>query len=365
VEEVVLADAGGADSLAYWHGRLVVYGGDNVLRFSAVFDPKDFDIGKSETLETKSTDMQLADAGFTGGRITAFIPVDDTNAYASTEDSLWKITGDATKGAVFCISRERGALSSRAFAKGDGGEIAFVAHDGVHFIRQDGSIIPLEDKVTGELWRRVDALSAPDARAAQWIAAYDPQLGGYCVFNVPHDGSQGVFFLIDETRAVWPFSFRDGYAPVASCRHGKETLYACRDATIRAFSPDGDEEFPSAVAIGPVVHSKTFSEDSMLAELHVALREMSGGIGVSVVSGRTVDETVEKAKAVAAHRLSAEGDVRHESEAYEFKVHKGFNPVFRPRMRGNAFAVVLWSAGGEWEFHGASSKSRTLGRIRM
>lgn len=355
----VSRSAFGATSMCFWRGRLVLFGADNVAYLSAELDPSNFDFGADSSVVTRAWAMQLNDAGRIGDTVTAFVPYSNTLALAATRHELWLVaSGDGGLGQSR-ISREVGIVRDSAWCIGDG-EVAFLSQDGLHFWNPEGGVSSLNQSFENGMRRSCDEISRPDLSKA-WRLAYDRSLRGYCLFN------ETSFWFVDETRAIWPFSFDASIWPKFAARVNEGRLSAVfvgADGRLRSFGmsdsqTDDGLPFGSILGLGAVSHTTGGTEDAFLAELDCEMgpSSASSGVYVSCFRGRNAKESVEKVRA-----FSESGSV--DGEVYRHSVSAGWNPVMRPRARCNSLAAAIWSESGRFLFTKLTAVMRGCGRIR-
>lgn len=370
---VVLEDAFGATSIRAWRGRIVLFGADNIVRFSSVTDPTNFDMGGDFENLDRASCVSFAEAGQIGNKITAFIPFSNNIALVGTRNELWCISEDAVKGKVSRISREYGIISDSAWGLGDG-EVMFLSEDGPCYWRIDTSVTPLEGPSEDGTRKAVYGLRRPD-QSKKWLVGYDRELGGHLILAVTDGIAVDESWFVCDDRSVWPFRFSASAKPVSICRKRdgevSKLILACADGFVRAFtrssSNDDSDEFSGAITVGPVTHTTGATENAFLAELvcemDLADTDASGAF-VSGIVGRTAHEVCEKARAfVAWVNGGCVGDAP--GETFRYQVGAGWNRVRRPRVRCNSFAAVIWSVGKRWAYSKLTVAHRGCGRIRQ
>lgn len=374
VTQEVIADAYGSTDICVYRGRLILFGGDNVVHAMGMLNPNDADVGKHYEDVSMANSFTLSLAGERGDRVTAFIPCSDAVAIIATRNSLWKLDGDPNTGSMKQISREIGIVSSKAWAKSGVTDVMFLSEDGAHFVNPfSGEIEPLNRTDDSGSRRDVFALTRINTDVADYVVSYDRNVRGYVVLAITGGTSADDAWIIDERHAVWPISFDASKKPVCIGRNTDtdsvvDSYLVCKDGRIRTFSwagtSDDGSAIKSAVTIGPVFGDTAGTVDSILAEIICEFSKTdtaSEGVVVEVFGGRTAFDVVSRSESFVEWAKFQEGD-KPRSDA-EFSFRGGWNNVVRPRVRGNAFTLVVWSST-RWCYSGITSVSRALGRIR-
>lgn len=305
-------------------------------------DTTDWNYGGDMEDVARAASGNVALAGFEGETITAMMPVSDRMLYIATERALWCLEGEPTVGACRRVMEGVGCVGPNAWCW-DGISLWWLSANGVF------SVVPGEAPTyfTGAL----PNLRGTDADA---LMVADHDANGIHLFSA----IDGDWFLDPGDKAAWPVSIPATMRPSAAAHvmvDGRNaTALLGADGRWRRFD-DGQETddgtaFASRIAFGPMRVSASDDTDGFLAELHVTLAEQSSEMTATCYVAHSAER---------AEKLARAG-----TGGASFDFVAGWNAVWRPRLRGAWFVLVLECASGRWAFESVRAISKHLGRLR-
>ena len=334
---------------AIYRDRLVLVK-DDVWYMSRQGDYEDFDIGMHMEDVGRAVAGGLALSADSLETITAVIPIDDRYIYFATKNTLWVMNGDPTTGQLRKISDTIGVISPWAWTRAPG-MVAFLSNNGVYLLSEGGL-----DQFSFEANPLM--LRDTDVKDTNISMAYDVAENGFFLFITPDDGIGEHYYLDMKYRSTWPLSFVEELQPVATARLQTEALevpaFLCRDGKWRRFynrtlkgDKDEDDVYTSSVSIGPFKLSQE-QLDGMIAEVYATLAEWSTGVVISISTGKSAEDAVQRVS----------------TPAYTFSLDSGWNAVFRPRVRGAWCIVTLTAENSLWAYENISILQKQTGRLR-
>ena len=344
---------------AWYRARMVVASG-TMWYASRIGDMSDWDYGADGADVSRAVSGNVSLAGRKGETITALAAVADSMLYVATARSLWRVSGDVTQ-SLSPVSDHIGVVSRHAWCW-DGLRFWFWGDKGLYALvagEPPVAMTPhLEDVVRG--WR-----------AATLV--FDSERNGIHVIGEDGDGNASDWFYDIENRALWMMQYPSAMRPrsggLAMLDGKNRAVFLCADGTFRYWdegqSTDDGADIVSALALCPVTHTTGDTENAFLAELDFGMDSditSADGVWVSGYVGRTSDEALSAAKTFVGR--VAGGMEPSDASKFAYHVVPGWQNVVRPRVRCNAFSLVLWSTGGRWAISKITAVHRGCGRIR-
>lgn len=345
---------------AMYRARMVVAGG-NMWYASRIGAYDDFDYGGDMADPSRPVAGNLALAGREGEDVTAIAAIADSMMYVSTRRSLWRVSGEVTQ-SLSQVSETLGIISRDAWCW-DGIRFWFVGDEGLYSIAVGEPPVcmtsHLKDVFTG--WNEATLV-------------FDAERGGIHIFGNDRSGSAADWFYDISNKAAWKVSYPTAIRPycggLAMLDGKNRVVFRCADGMWRYWDEnqlnDDGVDIVSVLSVGPVVHTSGNTENAFLAELDFEMDAnitSPSGIRISGCVGRTLNEVTDAAKAFVSWAASG-GTGTGDNSKFTYAASPGWNKVVRPRVRCNAFAIVVWSTAGRWTLSNITAAHRGCGRIR-
>ena len=339
------------DEIVY-RDRLVTWNG-SVWMTSRTGKHDDFDFGGDSGDPTRATAGNVALAGASGESITAAIPVNDRFLFVATRRAIRMISGEPIS-ATAIVSDGIGVISRDAWCFDGVSRVWFVGENGLYAMNLGEPPVLVTPHLRETFAGRESA-----------TLVYDPCRNGIHILNSYEDA----FFDI-ENSAYWPMVYPQAIRPTgggtASVNGVNQAVFTCADGATRrwveAQSTDGGTAIPAALALGPVVHTTGNTEQAFLAELSFEFGENTNtNIYAALYSGKTSNAAEARATTAVCAAQQGSSPTGYDRD---YAAVAGWNVVMRPRLRCNAFAIVLWSDGGRWSLSKITAVHRGCGRIR-
>lgn len=338
-------------SLACMYGGRLVLAGGNVVYFSRLGAPLNFDF--HWTL-SNPTDRGNAIAETTatepfafGPEATALIPLGDRLVVAC-ENEMHAVAGPAIGGTRLLLSRGLGVIGPRAWCQLPDGSVMFLSRAGLAVLPRQGVPELLSRSVLpSEFLDVVDTVSM----------AYDVAEHGVHIAITPDEGQGTHWFLDLDTKGFFPdqfasehWHFTDVMSVNLTLDGRSRVLLGGRDGVVRWYDSDAADDcgtaFDSYVVYGPVRASGDLFVDSMAREMVAVTDASSAAVTWTVLSGATGEEVVDSPGELATGT---------------FKV--GRSHVAFPRVRSGDVAIKL-SASAAWAVELLAVLSHVVGRQR-
>ena len=339
-----------------FNGRIGL-AGSNVEGASQKFearwgDPYDFDYTAGDA--GSAVRSGASGANQIGSPITAVAPAGADYLLIGTQRSTWVQMGDlANGGRIINLSQVSGIQDKTAWCPGPGGEVYYLANDGVR-VYIPGSTIT--DSVTKQPLPK--ELHNIDRRYFNVLMAYDIDAAGLMLFlAAPERRPVSHFFLHTQTQSIWRVDIDDSVYVTALHKHtttdAADTciVLGCRDGRLRRFHDlyEGDDELDGSglqivgvlddyVIIGPMMMAPGGEGEGVIARITAVLDSSSGPITATLRTAPTAEGCLDANLFAGALPLPA----GYRLSTLTFTA--GLNKPIDVRQRG-AFAALILASG--------------------
>ena len=309
--------------------------------------PTDYDYGVSGEDVQRAVYGSTAEAGKIGQPIKAAIPFNDDYVIYGCISSLWILRGDAAYGGQLdCLSHDIGIVDRNAWAKGPGGELIFLTHDGVYYLLGPDS---LPRSLSREKLPR--ELLNVDPNLYEISMEYDTAARGIHLYLTPYlANSKQLHWWINwsmETNdtgqislqgSFWPVQLQSDHQPTCLFRHDNDSktrsgvMLGGSDGYIRQYrhTLDKDDDlYPitSHIVYGPILLGRNGYSEGSLEELIGILAKSSGDTRWEVFFGESPEDCMSQDRILWGEW----------TQGLNIKVH--------PRRRGQSCLIKI--VGGE------------------